>query len=67
MHLRPHARFGVAQVFAVELEEDRGVGHCHVGFEHEDVELLTGLVNGGDDALMRLLLDGEVPEAIAIS
>jgi len=45
-------------VFAVELKEDRGVGHGHVGFEDEDVEVLAGFTDLGDELFVRKRLDG---------
>ena len=49
-HLCAEARFAVvAPVFAVEAEEDRGVGDGQCGFEDEDVDQLSGLVDVGDE------------------
>ena len=35
----------VGAVFAVELEEDRGIRHGHGGFEDEDLVVLAGLAD----------------------
>jgi hypothetical protein len=54
MHASAKAFFGVGgPVFTVEADEDRGVGDGHCGFEDEDVELLAGFVDLGDDPFVR--------------
>jgi hypothetical protein len=58
VHLCAEAGLGVvAPVLAVELDEDRGVGDGQGGFEDEDVEGLSGLVDAGDDLFVRERLD----------
>jgi hypothetical protein len=36
-------------VFAVELEEDRGVGHRHCGLEDEDLVVLASFADPAED------------------
>ena len=53
MHPRAHALLGVGgPVFAIEAKKNGGVGNGHRGFEDENVELLAGLVDLVDDALV---------------
>ena len=64
-HFCAEAGFGVgAPVFAVEADEDGCVGDGHVGFEDEDVELLAGLGDLGDDLVVGQVGNGKVAEHI---
>ena len=62
-HAGAHTFFGVGgPVFAVEADEDRGVGNGHGCLQDEDVEFLAGFVDLADDAFVRDGLDLVVGE-----
>lgn len=66
MHASAHSFFGIGgPVFAVQSDENRGVGDGHRGFEHEDVELFAGFVDLRDDFFVRDGFDLVVGEGLS--
>ena len=64
-HLFAEALFGVgAPVFAVEPDEDRGVGDGEGGFEDQHAEAFAGLVDVGDDLIVGNEFDRVVFEQV---
>ena len=65
MHAGAHAFLGVGgPVFAIEANEDGGIGDGHRRFQDEDMEFLAGFVDLVDDALVQHRFDGVVGEQL---
>lgn len=57
-HFRAQPRFrSVAPIFAVKSNEDGRIGNRHIGFEHQNMESLPGVVDSGNDLVVGQGLD----------